>query len=64
MDINAALAELRSAQSDWEDTRGRGEDLETAVNAADRMRDAIHVVDEWLSMGGHLPSDWQTRTRA
>lgn len=61
MDINAAHAELRSAQSDWEDTRGRGEDLATAVNAADRMRDAIFVIDEWLSKGGRLPSAWDPR---
>lgn len=58
MDPNAALAEVRSAYSDWEDVRGKGEDLPAAVAAADRMRDAVWALDEWLSDGGFLPEAW------
>lgn len=59
MDPNAALEEFRSAYSHWEDTRGRGENLDNAVASADRMRDAMWALDEWLSKGGYLPTAWE-----
>lgn len=59
MDIDQALADLRSAYSDWEDTRGDGSSIYPhGVDAADRMRDAAVAIDEWLSAGGFKPKDW------
>ena len=58
MDPNQVLKRFRQAYSDWEDTRGKGEDPDTAVAAADEMRDAMYAMDEWLSAGGFLPDDW------
>lgn len=54
MDPNAALAQLRQAYSDYEDTRGEDGDP-----AADAMRDAAVALDEWLSKGGFLPNAWR-----
>lgn len=58
MDPNALLDELRSAKSDYEDVRGRGTENPAVDDAADRMRDAIYHLDEWLSKDGFLPTDW------
>lgn len=58
MDPNAVLVELRAACSDYEETRGDGETC-AGIDAADRMRDAAVALDQWLSKGGFLPSDWQ-----
>jgi dsDNA-binding SOS-regulon protein len=58
VDPNKALADLRQAYSDWEDTRGRDGTSTAAVDAADRMRDAASALDEWLSRGGFLPMEW------
>jgi len=67
MDIDQALADLRRAYSDWEDTRGDGSlptmtarGLTAAVDAADRMRDAAVAIDTWLTVGGYLPESWRT----
>jgi hypothetical protein len=57
MDPNAVLEALLQAMSDYEDTRGGLEDRHTP--SADRMRDGIYALDEWLSKGGFLPERWQ-----
>lgn len=56
MDVNATLRVLRQAYSDYEDTRGNAQGPE--IDAADRMRDAIVALDEWLTRGGFLPAAW------
>ncbi len=48
MDINATLAEIRlivQARLDNEED--------------DRLAEAVHYLDEWLSNGGFLPAAWQ-----
>lgn len=29
------------------------------VNAATELAEAFEALDKWVSMGGHLPADWQ-----
>lgn len=57
MDVDQVLEELRSAVSDYEDTRGHGGSSE-----ADRMRDAFRALDDWLSVGGFSPAAWRRTT--
>lgn len=57
MDVDQVLEELRSAVSDYEDTRGHGGSSE-----ADRMRDAFRALDDWLIAGGFSPADWRRTT--
>lgn len=61
MDPNETLRMLRAAISAWEDTVGshQGEH----ISAGGGMRDAALALDEWLTGGGFLPSDWE-RDRA
>lgn len=62
MDINATLKELRKAIAEFyrlqdegtPDADARGLELAGEIAA---MADSV---DEWLSKGGHLPSDWHT----
>lgn len=57
MDINEALVRLRAAVRNWDTAV---EDLTVpVVEAGNEMRDAILDIDEWLSAGGFLPTDWQ-----
>ena len=50
MDPNTALATLRKLIGEWQDT--------DSVNV-DELTEAFQGLDEWLSGGGFMPSDWQ-----
>lgn len=64
MDPNAALAELRAAMRQLENSRqllGKEADLDAlwkAIVAADRLAESVEALDGWLSRGGFLPDAW------
>lgn len=60
MDPNEALRKLRAAYSRYEDVVGNA--TGPIIDAASDMRDAAVALDEWLSAGGFLPTDWQGDT--
>ena len=55
MDPNATLAELRRLV---DRTRERMDAGYPELDDALRMTELIHALDEWLSHGGFLPSQW------
>lgn len=55
MDPNAALADLRSALTDWQHTENG---TEAEADAVDVIVDRFRNLDEWLTRGGFLPADW------
>lgn len=55
MDINTALAELRSAIRQW----GLARDTNDALHYASVIVDQTQAIDEWLTNGGFLPTDWE-----
>lgn len=65
MDPEVALAELREAISEAQPILARGagtlaklDHADEALAALDRLGEAAGVLDEWLSEGGYLPTDW------
>lgn len=54
MDPHAALAELRQAVRDYQQSPSG----ENALVAADTFTERFEALDEWLSKGGFLPRDW------
>jgi len=57
MDPNATLAELRkyAAAGIPADTR------RVQLQALDRMCELVQALDEWLTKGGFLPTDWSAK---
>lgn len=55
---DAALAQLRTAMSVYEDVRGNGTGCHLVDKSADQMRDAGRSLDDWLTRGGSLPEPW------
>lgn len=53
MDINATLEAMRTALLDMENAS-----TEAWETAAEQVANAASAIDEWLSKGGFLPSDW------
>lgn len=56
MDVNEALRQMREAITQWH-LRG---DMAGALDAADKIAEQAHALDEWLSNGAYLPDDWNT----
>lgn len=54
MDVNETLRRLREAVAQW--TLANGTDA--ALHAADDAVQAFIDLDEWLSKGGFLPTEW------
>lgn len=61
MDVNETLAKLRSAVALADSAPVMGDPITAAAmlaTAAGEMTEAFTALDEWLSKGGFLPSDW------
>lgn len=63
MDPNANLRELRALASDIIDSNDRDDGGTIDVVDCCRLAELAQALDEWLTKGGALPSDW-TRSRA
>jgi len=54
MDVNETLRTMRKLVSDTNLTPS----YEDAARIGTELADAFEALDEWLSKGGFLPSDW------
>lgn len=52
MDPNATLTEIRAIVAEHNGREFMSDDT------ADRLTELVESLDEWLSRGGFLPSDW------
>lgn len=59
MDPNECLSEIRAILTDFDGFQ-RGSNRQ----AAERLAELIDALDDWLSHGGFLPSDWRPRPGA
>lgn len=59
MDPNTVLIELREAVRNYDDATTQ----EDMLYAADALATHVAALDEWLTRGGFLPTDW-ARNRA
>ena len=59
MDVSETLVRLREAVTDWHIASG----TDTALVAATSVVDHFEQLDEWLSRGGFLPTEWSNDTR-
>lgn len=55
MDPEQALANAREAVKDLDNATS----ISQESDAAERLATAFRALDEWLSKGGFLPSDWE-----
>jgi len=58
MDPNQALADAREAYALVNRTE---DDAEDHLQALEDLAEAFRALDEWISQGGFLPSEWQYR---
>ncbi len=54
MDVNETLARIRASMSELTIAR----DVETSAWLGAQLADSVRDLDEWLSQGGFLPTDW------
>jgi hypothetical protein len=54
MDPNQTLHDLRSALAEYRVATS----VSAADDAAERLAEHIQALDDWLSTGGFLPTDW------
>ena len=54
MDPDQTLHDLRTALADYR----KATSVAAADDAADRLAERIQALDDWLSAGGFLPTDW------
>ena len=60
MDVNALLARIRAIMSELTIAR----DVETSAWLGAQLADSVRDLDEWLSGGGFLPTEWATDPNA
>lgn len=63
MDPDTALSDLRQAIREYEVAADLPGIVGTAdiAAAAERLHSAASALDDWISRGGFLPSQWQKR---
>lgn len=61
MDPNANLEEIRET---IKSLRGHENDSDAKIATdGERLADLVEALDEWISKGGFVPTEWQNGTR-